>query len=119
MKTHGPRSDKGKGPDVSGFLLIGSKGVQNSLADFFLAEWDLHEHGMSRVEKPLNVLWKAEYCGTSVFACITANAFEDPQAIVQGVSEDVNVSVIPVDKLTINPDLLSLLHHGFHSLLFA
>jgi Na+/serine symporter len=71
---------------------------------------------MCRVKEPLNVLWKAKYCGTSVFAFITANAFEDSQSIVQGVSEDVNLSIVPVNKLTINPDLLGLLHHGFHSL---
>ena len=74
---------------------------------------------MGRVKEALNVLWKAKYCGAPVFAFITANAFEDSQSIVQGVSEDVNVSIVPVNKLTINPDLLSLLHHGFRSLLIV
>jgi hypothetical protein len=71
------------------------------------------------VEKPLNMLLKSKYCGTSVFAFITANAFEDSQAVVQGMSEDVHISIIPVHKLSIKPDLLSLLHHGFHSLLIV
>jgi hypothetical protein len=99
-----------------GLMPIGSKGIQNSLGDFLPAERDLHEHGMSRVKEPLNVLGKAKYCGTSVFAFVTANAFEDPQAIVQSVGENVNIGIIPVNKRTIYPDFLSFLHHGLYSL---
>jgi hypothetical protein len=82
-----------------------------------LAERELNEYGMGRIEKALHVLRQAKNRRASVFALITADALEDPQAVMERVGEDMDVSVVPVHKIAVKPDLFSLLHHSFHSLL--
>jgi hypothetical protein len=82
MKTHGTLSNEGKGSNICGLLLIGQEGVQNCLGYFFLAERYLHKHGMGRIEKTLHMFWQAKNRRAAVLALITANALEDPQAIM-------------------------------------
>jgi hypothetical protein len=72
---------------------------------------------MGRIEKTLHMFWQAKNCRAAVLALITAYTLEDPQAIMQRMSKDVDVSVIPVHKTAVKPDFLSLLHHSFDSLL--
>jgi hypothetical protein len=72
---------------------------------------------MGRIEKTLHMFWQAKNCRAAVLALITANALEDPQAIMEAMGEDVDVGVIPIYKFPVKPDFFRLLHHGFRSLL--
>ena len=48
-----------------------------------------------------------------VSGLISADSFEDPEAVVQGVGQDMDSGFIPGDEFAVEPDLLSTnLGHG-------
>src|SRR5260221_11049884 len=71
---------------------------------------------LAGVEEPLDVLAQTENRGDSVGALVRANAFEGTETIVKRVREDVHLRVVPVDELTVHPDLRDLLDHARHLL---
>ena len=46
--------------------------------------------------------------GLPVRALVGADALERAEAVVQRVGEDVDLGVVPVDELAVQPDLLNL-----------
>jgi hypothetical protein len=68
---------------------------------------------MSGVEKTLNVFRKTENSRSSVLALIASDALEYPQAIMECMSQYMDVGIVPVHELSIHPDLLCLLNHGY------
>ena len=49
--------------------------------------------------------------GLAVRALVRADALERAEAVVQRVREDVDLGVVPVDELAVDPDLLHLVDH--------
>ena len=43
---------------------------------------------------------------------VRADALEDAGAVVQAMTQDVDVGVVPRDELTVHPDVVGLLHLG-------
>src|SRR3989337_600588 len=57
------------------------------------------------------MLIKPEYSRASVFAPVAPYPLEYSDTIMKGMSEDMNISVFPVDKLPVHPYLCNLLNH--------
>src|SRR5262249_24686789 len=49
--------------------------------------------------------------GHAVGSFVGANSFEGAESVVERVRENVNLRVVPIDELTIHPDLGDLLDH--------
>jgi hypothetical protein len=47
----------------------------------------------------------------SIMTEVTANSFENGQPIMETVSEDMDIGLIPGNQFPIQPDLFHLLHH--------
>ena len=72
----------------------------------------LEHDELARVVEPLDVLLEAEDGRRAVGPLVRADALERAEAVVQRVREHVDLGLVPVDELAVEPDLLFLLDHG-------
>ena len=56
------------------------------------------------------MLLKSEYSGSSILAFITPYSFKDAEAIVQGMGQYMHISILPVYKFSIHPDMHCFFH---------
>ena len=67
---------------------------------------------LAGVKKTLDVFAQPEDRRDSALPLVGADPLEGAEAVVEGMGKDVDLGVIPIDKLTLKPDLLFLLNHG-------
>ena len=67
---------------------------------------DLHPHDVGAAVQPLDVLGQAEH-RRALRRRIRADALEHAGAVVQRVSKDVNLGLVPIDEVSVHPDLRS------------
>jgi len=48
--------------------------------------------------------------GRALVRLVAADALEDGRAILEGMREDVDFRVLPLDELVVHPDVLCFLH---------
>src|SRR5262245_30050830 len=66
----------------------------------------VHAVNLGGIQKPLQVFAEAENCW-SLFRGVTADTFEDTGTVVQHVRHDVDLGVVPVDKLAVVPNKIA------------
>ena len=102
-KPHAFRAQEAHGPQV-GFLKPVLPHHQTlRFVDFRLGPGHGHLQNVRAVEEPLCVGLEAKN-GRPLGGGIRAYALKAPQAIVQGMSEYVHLSVAPGDQLTVKPN---------------
>jgi hypothetical protein len=60
----------------------------------------------------LHVLAQSKDRRGPVGTFVGANAFERAETVVDRVSEDVHLGVVPIDQLPVHPDLFDLVDHA-------
>ena len=63
---------------------------------------DLYAANVGRVVKALDMVFEPEYAGPSR-GFVETNPLEHTQSVVQGVGQDVDLSILPVHHLTVHP----------------
>src|SRR5262249_51138512 len=66
---------------------------------------------LAGVEESLDVLAKTKDRGGAVSTLVRANPFESSEPVVQRVRKNMNLCVVPIDELSVHPDLGDLLDH--------
>jgi hypothetical protein len=83
---------------------------------FLHRERDLHAQDLGAVEQALRVLAQAEDRGAAR-GVVRANPFEGAAAVVQRVTQHVNLGVAPVHHRAVHPDLSVAIGHRHGALL--
>jgi hypothetical protein len=68
-----------------------------------------HVDELRRHLEASHVVGEAEH-GRPALRLVGADPFEHPRPVVEPVAPDVDLGVVPVDELTVEPDLLGLVH---------
>ena len=95
------------GPDVALGQPVDPHRRLGGLDDLLGREGDVDEEDLGRVEQPGDVVGQPEH-GRAGIGRVGPDALEDSAAVVEGVGEDMDAGVVPVDQLSIHPDLLGL-----------
>jgi len=90
---------------------VGAQGLGAHAHDLLARELRLEQAHLAGVEQAVDVLAQAEHVRVAVGPLVGADAFEGGQSVVQRVGEDVDLGVVPVDELSVEPDLLDLVDH--------
>ena len=109
-KAHLAVADVDERADVTLREPVRAHRVDASLGDVGRRERRLDPEDVRRLPKSIDVLVQSENRRAAVRTAVAANAFEDTDAVVQGVGENVDLRVVPRDEPPVHPDLFSLLH---------
>ncbi len=101
---------KGERADIALGQLVGREGFNAGFSQLFGAVGQLHAQNLGGVKHALAVILQAEYGGSAIGAGIGPNAFKNGAAVVQGVGEHMNLSLIPGNHFSVKPDKLHCLH---------
>ena len=91
-------------PDVAFGELVDPHDVGACLEQFLLAVRDFHLDDMSGVDEAADMLAGAEDCRAAVVALVASHPFENREAVVQAVGQDVNGGLIEGDHRAVHPD---------------
>src|SRR5262249_34073884 len=89
--------------------IVDLHGVDNGTPHVILRPGHFHASDMRRMKQALEMFLEAEN-GWSTRCVITANALKDAEPVVEGMAEHVYLGLVPIDKLSIHPNLLCGLH---------
>src|SRR5207237_1741899 len=89
--------------EIAILKIVCANDVEATLPHLIERRRDLHSINLAGVEEASRVFVETEHRGTAVFRDVTANAFEENGAVVEGVREDVNFRVGKVDELPVHP----------------
>jgi hypothetical protein len=104
-------ADPGQRAKVAALQLVFAHHGALRFVDLFLGERDFHAQDLGAVEQALGVLLQAEN-GGAIDGVVGAHALEGAAAVVQGVGQDVDFGVAPVDHLAVHPDFAVAVGHG-------
>jgi hypothetical protein len=103
VESQAPGAAKNKGPDITMLQFVGSNGLQNGFLKVLGGEGNLSAIDLAGIEKPLDVLLETEHLRASR-GLIAADTLEPGRAVMKSMRADVNVRLIPIDKLTVVPN---------------
>ncbi len=107
MEAHRAFADERDRSDVALFEVIAAKGLERGFLDFLATKGHLHEVDPRRIEKPADVIAESKHSRAAIFGSVAADAFEDTEPVVQGVGENVNFGIRPIDEFAVEPDLFA------------
>ena len=104
-------ANPGQRAQVAGLQLVLANDGHLRVVDLVLGERDLHAQDLGAVEQALGVLLQAKDRRT-VHGVVSAHALKGAAAIVQGVSQYVDLGVAPFHHLAVHPDFAVAVCHG-------
>ncbi len=103
MKAHTLRAVETHGANVGGFKPVLTHHFTTGAVDGVLVIRHVHTQDVRRVEQACGVICQPED-GCAMFSCIGTYALKYAHAIMQGVSQDMDLRFSPRDKFPIKPD---------------
>lgn len=107
-------AEEDAGLDIVDCRSVGPDGVLDRLEDVLLGvglavEDEVESHHLASVDKPPDVVLEPEH-GRPLGSLIDPDSLEDAGAVIERMGENVDLGVLPVDKLSVEPNLLCLIH---------
>ena len=115
-KTHTFRTIKTHRPNICRFKIIFCDHLSLSLIKGVCIIGYFHAQNSSRVKKPLSMLLKFKNSWTMI-GFISPYPFKSTHAIVQSMSENMNLCLSPIQPLSIHPDEAISVFHCHHKTL--
>jgi hypothetical protein len=100
-------------PEVALLEAVDADGLEaclDQLVDGPLFDGDRHD--VCRHEQAADVLAKPKNGAPAVILRVAANALERAQSVMKRMGEDVDVRLVPIHELSVEPDLLHLVDHA-------
>ena len=72
-------------------------------------ELEVDPHDLAAVHHPLDVVLEPED-GHALGGVVDPDSLEDTRTVVECVCEDMDLRILPVDELAVQPDLFRLVH---------
>src|SRR5262249_36619967 len=95
---------EGDRPDVAVLVSVLLDGLEDRRADLVRAEGQLEAEDLARLEEARDVRVEREHRG-ALRRRVGADAFEDARSVVEPVSEDVALRLVPGDERGVHPDV--------------
>ena len=109
VEAHLAVSAEGERADVAAAQPVPADQLLGGLADLLEGVVERQVVELSRLGESVQVVLMAEDRRAD-FGVVAADSLEDAGAVVQAVSEDVHIRLVPGDELAVLPDQLGLLH---------
>ena len=91
-------------PQVALADVVNTDEIEIRSAEFVEVKRNFHAVDVGRIQQALDVIAKAKNSG-ALLSVVAANAFENRGTVADDVRKDVNVRLVPLDKLSVMPNL--------------
>ncbi len=89
--------------DIATLQFIGTHHLALYVHCLLLAERDVHTQNLCAVEQALGVLLQTKH-RRAIDGVVSAHAFKSTTAVMQGVGQNVDLGVAPLDHFAVHPD---------------
>ena len=107
IQTHRALPQEHERSDIPFDQIVGPERFSDGFRDHLLGKGNVHAIDMRRLVKASYVFRESKDGRTAVLGGVAPDPFEHPQAVMERVSEYMDLGLVPIDETSIHPDLLS------------
>ena len=104
VESHFVIAQKYDGSDVAFLQLIFPDDTECRVKKVLVGKRHLNTENDGRLKQPVDMFLQAENGRSVIFGIVATNAFEDPEPVMQGMGEDMDIGFVPGDHFSIHPD---------------